>query len=330
MRTHHVVGLASLLLAPLAGAQLVVGSDRPEEGLWILDVAAAEWMPLISGTGTGAWGLAADDLHRMLYVAEGSFLYRVPFDTLVPEVVSYFSVGAMTGLAFAGDTLYGCKSSSPRGVYRIDPATAACELLLPVDDALDLGGLDVNPLDGKLYGTADSPTLTGQGLYRFDLVTGVVTFVTGYPKMFGSEAEADVDGLAISPAGIAFLVTDEPGDVGVVDLGSLAAPLAYSNPFLKRASFSGGAWAPGLLWPACRADVSGSADSASDMYGVRDGTVDASDFFFFLDQFTVGNLGVADLTGTADPFDETYGVPNGTVDASDFFYFLDIFSVGCP
>lgn len=318
-----------MLLAPLADAQLVVGSDRPEEGMWLLDVSSAEWRPLFSGAGSGSWGLAADDRHRVLYVAEGTFLYRVPFDTLVPEIVSYFSMGAMTGLAFSGDTLYGCKASAPRGVYRIDPATAACELLVPVDDALDLGGLDVNPVDGMLYATADAPSLTGQGLYRVDLNSGVVAFVTGYPQMFGSEAAADVDGLAISPAGVAFLVPDEPGDIGVVDLTTLETPLAYANPFLKRASFSGAAWAPGLLWPACAADVSGSADAADDLYGVRDGAVDASDFFFFLDQFTAGNLGVADLTGTADPADETYGVPNGVVDASDFFYFLDIFAAGC-
>lgn len=330
MRTHHVLAAAAALFASQATAQLVVGSERPEEGLWLLDVASAEWVPLVHGTGSGAWGLAADDLHRVLYVAEGTFLYRIPYDTLFPEVVSYFSAGAMTGLAFADGTLYGCKGSSPRGIYTIDPTTAACELIVPMDDSVDLGGLDLNPRDGMLYATADSPILSGQGLYRVDLSSGVIAFVSGYPQFFGSEGSADVDGLAISPAGLAFLVPDEPGDVGVVDLTSLTAPLAYSNPFLKRASFSGGAWAPGLLWPACAADVSGSADPANDLYGVRDGIADASDFFFFLDQFTAGNLGVADLTGTADPSDETYGVPNGIVDASDFFYFLDVFERGCP
>ncbi len=80
----------------------------------------------------------------------------------------------------------------------------------------------------------------------------------------------------------------------------------------------------------CPADLSGSSDPNDPNYGSPDGTVDAADFFYFLDQFSAGNLAVADLTGSADPNSPSYGVPDGTLDASDFFFYLDLFVAGCP
>ncbi|MBX3364271.1 MAG: hypothetical protein KF866_05835 [Phycisphaeraceae bacterium] len=81
--------------------------------------------------------------------------------------------------------------------------------------------------------------------------------------------------------------------------------------------------------PVCRADLSGSSDPMHPDYGVPDGQVDASDFFYFLDQFTEGNFLVADMSGSSDPTSPDYGVPDGLLDASDFFYFLDVFVLGC-
>lgn len=79
----------------------------------------------------------------------------------------------------------------------------------------------------------------------------------------------------------------------------------------------------------CVADLSGSSDPNDPGYGVPDGTIDASDFFFYLDQFALGNLVIADLTGSSDPNHSTYGVPAGVLDADDFFYYLDQFTAGC-
>ncbi|MBX3365081.1 MAG: hypothetical protein KF866_09975 [Phycisphaeraceae bacterium] len=81
---------------------------------------------------------------------------------------------------------------------------------------------------------------------------------------------------------------------------------------------------------SCAADLSGSSDPNDPLYGVPDGSVDAADFFYFLDQFVAGNVGVADISGSSDPNDPNYGVPDGQIDAADFFYFLDIFVAGCP
>ncbi len=81
---------------------------------------------------------------------------------------------------------------------------------------------------------------------------------------------------------------------------------------------------------ACAPDLSGSSDPNDPAYGVPDGNLDAADFFYYLDQFSAGNLPVADLSGSTDPNDPAYGVPDGTLDASDFFYYLDLFVAGCP
>lgn len=59
--------------------------------------------------------------------------------------------------------------------------------------------------------------------------------------------------------------------------------------------------------------------------GVPDGTVDLSDFSFYLSLWSAGDA-QADVTttGTAD------GVPDGSVDLSDFSFYLSLWSAGCP
>ncbi len=79
----------------------------------------------------------------------------------------------------------------------------------------------------------------------------------------------------------------------------------------------------------CAADLSGSSDPNDPAYGMPDGAADSSDFFYFLDQFTSGNLAVADLSGSSDPNDPAYGSPDGLIDAADFFFYLDLFVAGC-
>jgi hypothetical protein len=80
----------------------------------------------------------------------------------------------------------------------------------------------------------------------------------------------------------------------------------------------------------CPGDLTTSSDPNDPLYGLPDGTVDAGDFFYFLDQFVLGNTVVADITGSSDPNDPAYGVPDGMIDAADFFYYLDLFVSGCP
>jgi hypothetical protein len=85
-----------------------------------------------------------------------------------------------------------------------------------------------------------------------------------------------------------------------------------------------------LVMPGCPADLSGASDPNDPAYGMPDGNTDASDFFYYLDQFVAANLAAADLTGSSDPNDPGYGTPDGAIDAADFFYYLDRFVEGCP
>lgn len=71
-------------------------------------------------------------------------------------------------------------------------------------------------------------------------------------------------------------------------------------------------------------------DAADPAFGVPDGAIDASDFFFYLDRFASGHLGTADLTGSLDPAAALFDIPDGVLDASDFFRYLDLFAAGCP
>ncbi|MCC6285365.1 MAG: hypothetical protein IT439_08705 [Phycisphaerales bacterium] len=79
----------------------------------------------------------------------------------------------------------------------------------------------------------------------------------------------------------------------------------------------------------CPGDLSGASDPNDPGYGVPDGSVDGSDFFYYLDQFVAGNMSVADLTGSSDPNSPSYGVPDGAIDGADFFVYLDFFVEGC-
>lgn len=112
-----------------------------------------------------------------------------------------------------------------------------------------------------------------------------------------------------------------PDPTGVAQyLGFLAngAPSGFKNRFQI------------VGWPVrCGADLTGSSDPDAPGYGVPDGVVDISDFFYFLDQFVAGNLEVADLTGSSDMDSPWYGAPDGVLDLSDLFYFLDRFFEGC-
>lgn len=79
----------------------------------------------------------------------------------------------------------------------------------------------------------------------------------------------------------------------------------------------------------CPPDLSGSSNPLSADYGVPDGQADSADFFYFLDQFALGNLAIADVSGSSDPNAPGYGVADGMLDAADFFYFLDLLAAGC-
>ncbi len=81
--------------------------------------------------------------------------------------------------------------------------------------------------------------------------------------------------------------------------------------------------------PPCLPDLTTGAVPGQPGYGVPNGLLNNDDFFYYLTQFSAGNLAVADLTTGAIPGSPGYGVPNGIINNDDFFYYLSIFAAGC-
>jgi hypothetical protein len=79
----------------------------------------------------------------------------------------------------------------------------------------------------------------------------------------------------------------------------------------------------------CRPDLTTGAVPGQPGYGTPNGVLNNDDFFYYLAQFSAGNLAVADMTTGAIPGQPGYGVPNGVLNNDDFFYFLAIFAAGC-
>ncbi|MCA9288281.1 MAG: beta-propeller fold lactonase family protein, partial [Phycisphaerales bacterium] len=87
-------------------------------------------------------------------------------------------------------------------------------------------------------------------------------------------------------------------------------------------------WVPPAA-PGCAPDLTGSAVMGQPGYGVPNGVLNSDDFFFFLAEYSLGNLAVCDLTATAVPGQPGYGVPNGVLTSDDFFYYLGLYAAGC-
>ncbi|MEZ6232761.1 MAG: GC-type dockerin domain-anchored protein [Phycisphaerales bacterium] len=84
-----------------------------------------------------------------------------------------------------------------------------------------------------------------------------------------------------------------------------------------------------LCGSSCEPDLTTGAVAGQPGYGTPNGVLNNDDFFYFLAQFSAGNLAVADLTTGAVPGQPGYGVANGIITNDDFFYYLNLFSLGC-
>lgn len=309
MRSFTVL-ICVAAVAP-ARAQLVVGIDDFSffDPVQLVDVNTDSATGLFDLTLTS---LTADDAAGLLYATDGPSLYRIPYDTLDPNFAGDVQVGvvplSIMGLAWrpADQMLYGTSgSSTEEGVYQINPATLQATLIFNYDDATwDFGGFAYDATTDKFYGlNDDADGSNARGLYEINPFTGSITFVIGYPG-----GETDLDGLAIG-GGKAYFVEDQPGNIYVYNLtgGFFETPLTM--PILSDlATFSGAAWAPGLLEPLCDGDVDG--DNAADL----------TDLAIILLHFGLQNDALrsdGDLNG------------DGDVDLTDLAMLLLVFGLQC-
>lgn len=230
---------------------LFIGVDDTTVSTYVVDPADNATQPAF--TGNGVWGAAlipgASPGDGVVYFNDGSTLYRWPANGS-PELCCTLTVGGATSsevsMAYdpaAGELLF-TKNITTEAVYSL-PATAgacpgSCDLTQEIvySTALDIGGLAYDPVGMHLYGTDDS----GANVVEIN-GDGSTTVVTAYPV-----GQTDIDGLAYG-GGKLYLVTDEPGDIYVYNIGTASYETPLANPWASAELFSGATFGPGLIIP---------------------------------------------------------------------------------
>jgi hypothetical protein len=247
---HSLLGAAALgLLATTSSAQLIIGNDDTAVGvttIWNVNVVTGVATPLYSGVE--AWGMAADDVGKLLYFNDGGILYSAPYSGGTPTMLGTITDGAgatlsMVSLSFANGKLYSTRNIGDEAIYEIDLGTLVATVFfdyLEVD--WDFGGMDYDPVTGLFYGTNDDSSPNVVGVYSIDAFgTGAITLVTPYPA-----GENDIDGCAVGN-GKVWLVEDEPSPLHNFDLATMMYdPAPPMNPMTTSEVFSSATWAIGV------------------------------------------------------------------------------------
>jgi hypothetical protein len=201
--------------------------------------ATNEWLQAL--IGYQFWGAAFDVANNKIYFNNGSTLYEWPVGGTVTQLGTIVdTLGAtqsVVSLAFFNGELYATKNISNEAVYKINTSTLVARVYIDYIDAdFDFGGLAIDQNTGIIYATNDDTTPFGSGLFRIN-TDGSGALIAAYPA-----GQTDIDGLAVSNNGIAYLIIDEPGDIFVYDLigGTYLTPL--TNPWTSSEVFSSGTW----------------------------------------------------------------------------------------
>jgi hypothetical protein len=253
-RSVFVGTLGLLSISGIAHAQLIVGNDQSGTAtIYDVNPTTGVATPLYSATTTDAkpWGMAYDNSTNNLYWNNGSTLFRSPLaNPLVPQNLGTMMFNAATvnfvALGFRNGKLYGTRNIATEAVYEIDPGTLVASQVYVHPSTFDFGGLDWDPVTGKLYGLSDTG---GAGLYEIDVVGQTQTLRAPYPA-----GETDIDALAVNN-GLAYYVTDGPNTTQpnfyIFDIVTGTQVGTIPSPFTAGGTFAGATWAvipePGTL-----------------------------------------------------------------------------------
>ncbi len=225
--------------APNTAFPLFIGVDDTTISTYRVEPSTNAFQPEF--TGFQVWGAAYDKVNNKVYFNNGSTLYEWPVGGSVATLGTITdpagATQSMTGLAFYNGMLYGVKNIANEAVWAIDTTTRVATVFIDYVDAdFDFGGLAADPNTGTLYATNDDTTPNGSGLFRIN-ADGTGTLIAPYPA-----GQTDIDGLAVSHDGKAYLVTDEPGFIYVWDFGAAAYATPLNNPWTTSEVFSAGTW----------------------------------------------------------------------------------------
>jgi len=197
---------------------------------------SVSWIPAFGGAEV--WGSAYDPVNDKVYFNAGTVLWEWPVGGAINSLGTITdSVGgalSLVGLAFYNGNLYGTRNIANEAIYIINTSTLVATVHIDyVDASYDFGGFAVDPNTGEFYGTSDTPP---RGLYLINN-DATATLIADYPS-----GQTDIDGLAVSDDGFAYLVIDEPGDIFVWDFVGGVYDTPFANPWTSSELFSGGAW----------------------------------------------------------------------------------------
>lgn len=236
-----------LLTAALGHAQVVYGTDNANDmDNYLLDVATT----VSSGpvfTGQELFGLADDDTNMLLYGSEEGRVASWTYGSAAPMALAISPVDPSNGNSIRSEAmfhhanvLYGVDefgAVGQEGIYSFDLVTGAATLVyLYQDTALDIGGMDVDPTTGLVYGTSDAAA--NQGIIEIDLGLGTETNIAAYP----TGSNNDIDGLAVSPSGTLYLIQDQTTPIDTYDLGTGTYGATLPSSIVGSYVFSAGTW----------------------------------------------------------------------------------------
>lgn len=240
----------------ISNSLLFVGVDDNTVSTFVIDPADNNTQPAFMGSAI--WGAAVISGpmpgDAVVYFNDGASLFRWQFPdppALCCTLMFNAATATVVSVAYdptAGELLF-TRNIATEAVYSLPVTAVACPVTCDLTQEIvyasgdnDFGGLAYDPATDTLYGTNDDGTPGPAGVYEIN-DNGTTALVVAYPN-----GETDIDGLAFAD-GILYLVTDQPGNIYVYNIGTASFDPPLTNPWSSSELFSGAGAGTGLVIP---------------------------------------------------------------------------------